>query len=104
MCQNMMAYNIILCYFALYWVGLQFEGVSLPEEVKEQLLLKFTERQEGMGKGGKTLHTLSHRMKDKIRLHLFVLTLIVDDFTVNCLSLQQDLKLTTTKWARILVY
>ena len=80
------------------WVGLQFEGVSIPEEVKEQLLVKFTERQEGMGKGGKTLHTLSHRMKDKIRLHLFVLTLIVDDFTVDCLSLQQDLKLTTTKW------
>ena len=78
-------------------LGLQFEGVSVPVEVKEQLLVKFTERQEGVAKGGRTLHTLSQRMKDKIRLHLFVLTLILDDFMVDCLPLQQDLKLTTTK-------
>lgn len=78
-------------------VGLKFEGVSLPVDVKEQLLMRFTERQEGMGREGRTLHTLSQRMKDKIRLHLFVLVLMLDDFTVDCLPLQQDLKLTTTK-------
>ena len=82
---------------SLWCLGLQFDGVSVPVDVKEQLLTNFTERQEGMGKAGKTLHTLSRRMKDKIRLHLFVLTLILDDFTVDCRALQQDLKLTTTK-------
>lgn len=84
-------------HICILWLGLQFEGMSIPVDVKEQLLVKFTERQEGVAKGGKTLHTLSQRMKDKIRLHLFVLVLAIDDFTVDCLSLQQDLKLTTTK-------
>ena len=90
-------FKVLLLYLLWAWVGLQFEGVSVPVEVKEQLLLKFSERQEGMGKHGKTLHTLSQRMKDKIRLHLFVLTLMVDDFMVDCRPLQLDLKLTTTK-------
>ena len=90
-------FELTMIFVSCLSLGLQFEGVSIPMEVKEQLLIKFTERQEGMSKGGKTLHTLSHRMKDKIRLHLCVLTLILDDFTVDCLPLQQDLKLTTTK-------
>lgn len=36
-------------------------------------------------------------MKDKVLLHLLVLTLILDDFSVNCSTLQQDLKVTTRK-------
>ena len=71
------------------------EGVELPDNVKVELLEKFTEKQES--KSGKVIHSLTARMRDKLRLHLLVLTLILDDFTVDCLSLQQDLKLSCAK-------
>ena len=61
----------------------------------EQLLTKFTEKQEGVKK---THYSLPVRMKDKIRLHLLVLCLFLDDFTVECSVLQKDLKVTTNKY------
>ena len=80
-------------------IGFRFQSVvtAPPPDVNKELLCKFTECQVGGGRDGKDAFILSARMKDKIRLHLFVLTLILDDFTVDCVSLQQDLKLTTAK-------
>lgn len=75
--------------------GIQLNGFSLPVDAKEELLSKFTEKQDGAK--SKPIYTLSTRMKDKIRLHLFVVTLILDDFIVDCQSLQKDLQLNTTK-------
>ena len=47
------------------------------------------------GKGQR--RKITRKMRDKILLHLLVLTLILDDFSVDCSILQQDLKLTTKK-------
>ncbi len=89
----------IQLYSVLYTVcactGLELKGVELPDNVREELLEKFTERQQTRGR--KFIQSLSARMKDKIRLHLFVLALILDDFTVQCLSLQQDLTLSCAR-------
>ena len=71
------------------------DGFTLPVNASEEILDKFTERQDGARP--RTIHSLSNRMKDKIRLHLFVITLILDDFVVDCLPLLQDLRLTTAK-------
>ncbi len=81
--------------YACAFLGLELEGVDLPNNVREELLEKFTERQQVRGR--KFVQTISARMRDKIRLHLLVLVLILDDFVVNCLSLQQDLKLSCTR-------
>ena len=62
-----------------------------PALVKDQLLTKFAERQ------GEGSHVLTPRMKDKVLSHLFVLALIIDDFSVDCTALQRDLRLTTAK-------
>lgn len=78
--------------FGLY-LGLEFEGFSPPFEITEQLLAKFTEKQ-GVKR---TQHVLSTRMKDKIRLHLLVLCLLIDDFSVELSTLQKDLKISTNK-------
>ena len=60
----------------------------------EEVLDKFTEKQVGPKR---TQYSLPVRVKDKIRLHLLVLCLIIDDFTVECSVLQRDLKVTTNK-------
>lgn len=75
--------------------GLQLEGVDVPNNAREEIIENFTERQ--LARGKKFVPTISAKMKDKIRLHLLVLTLILDDFTVDCLSLQQDLKLSCSR-------
>lgn len=75
--------------------GVQFEGITPPAEVLEQLLTKFTDKQEGVKK---TQYSLPMQMKDKIRLHLLVLCLFLDDFTVECSVLQKDLRVTTNKY------
>ncbi len=70
-------------------------GIPPPTVVRDQLMAKFTERKE-MEEGGVT-PILSRRMKDKILSHLLVLVLFIDDFSVDCSALQEDLKLTTAK-------
>jgi len=75
--------------------GFQLGDIQLPDNASQELLSKFTEK--NVLKSGKVVHTLSTKMKDKIRLHLFVLALMVDDFTVDSLSLQKDLKLSCLK-------
>ena len=80
-----------------YVPGLKFEGASPPPEVLSQLLEKFAESREGPRR---TQYLLPVRMKDKIRLHLLVLCLILDDFSVECSVLQKDLKITTNKCVR----
>lgn len=80
--------------------GLQFEGVVPPAEVLKQLQNKFTERQEGTRK---THIILSSRMKDKICLHLLVLCLFIDDFSVDFLSLQRDLNISRTKYVQFIL-
>lgn len=62
--------------------------------VTENLLGKFTEKATA---SKKPQYSIPVHMKDKIRLHLFVLCLIIDDFSVQCSVLQKDLKLTTNK-------
>lgn len=76
--------------------GPKFVGEEPPPGVKDQLLMKFAER-KGAEEGHQSSYVLSSRMKDKILSHLFVLVLIIDDFVVDCATLQQDLKLTTSK-------
>lgn len=76
-------------------LGLHFTGASPPSEVLECLLGKFTEKQT---ETKKPQYCIPMRMKDKIRLHLLVLCLIIDDFTVHCSVLQKDLKITTNKY------
>ena len=78
-------------------IGLTSTGVNPPQIVKQQLLSTFTEQKLGEGGGGKVTLTLSPRMKDKILSHLLVLALILDDFMVDCSTLQHDLGLTTTR-------
>jgi DNA-directed RNA polymerase I subunit RPA49 len=79
--------------------GLQLSGELPPADVKANLLEKFseavTDASSKQGKGQR--RKISRKMKDKILLHLLVLTLILDDFSVDCSVLQQDLKLTTKK-------
>lgn len=58
------------------------------------LLDKFAEDQDGSMK----TYSLPVRMKDKIRLYLLVLCLIIDDFSVEFSVLQKDLKITTNKY------
>ena len=76
--------------------GPKFVGEEPPPGVKDQLLMKFAER-KGAEESHQRSYVLSSRMKDKILSHLFVLVLIIDDFVVDCATLQQDLKLTTSK-------
>ena len=71
-------------------------GTEPPPGVREPLLMKFAEKKEGE-ESRQPSYVLSHRMKDKILSHLFVLVLIIDDFVVDCGTLQKDLKLTTSK-------
>ena len=78
----------------LYIIGLKFKGISPPTEVMEYLISKFTERQEG---SKRVCYSLPVRMKDKIRLHLLVLCLFIDNFTVEFPVLQKDLMITTNK-------
>lgn len=75
--------------------GLQFQDtLPPPAKVLEQLQSKFTEK---LPAAKKPQLGLSVRMKDKIRLHLFALCLIIDDFSVQCSTLQQDLRITASK-------
>lgn len=83
----------------LFHLGLELEGVDLPNKAREEILEKFTEKQST--RRGLIINSLSARMKDKIRLHLFVLALILDDFTVDCQTLQQDLKLSCARQASL---
>ena len=81
--------------------GLQLSGALPPQDVKQNLLLKFSEALPTAGsvaKGKTQRRKITNKMKDKILLHLLVLTLIVDDFSVDCSDLQKDLKLTTKKF------
>ena len=78
-------------------VGLHFVGILPPSEVKDCLLSKFAEKQSGTKK---PQYCLPMRMKDKIRLHLLVLCLIIDDFSVPCSVLQKDLKITEQKYGK----
>jgi len=71
-----------------------FEGVSPPAEVLQHLVAKFTEPRDDPRKKGVVL---SDRIKDKIFLHLLVLCLFVDDFSVEFLTLQRDLKVSKSK-------
>ena len=83
--------------FCVCCLGLQFQDtLPPPAKVLEQLQSKFTEKLPAAGKK-KTQLGLSVRMKDKIRLHLFTLCLIIDDFSVQCSTLQQDLRITASK-------
>ncbi len=78
------------------YVGLgMLTGVPPPTLVKDKLLAKFTERREEGG--GRFSSILSRRMKDKILSHLCVLALFIDNFSVDCTTLQQDLRLSTSK-------
>ena len=81
------------------YIGLQISGEPPPPDVEEHFLEKFSEKSpDARRKDGKpVLRRLSYKMKDKVLLHLLVLTLILDDFHVNCSTLQQDLKVTTRK-------
>ena len=76
--------------------GLQLSGELPPADVKTNLLEKFSDASSKQGRGQQ--RKISRKMKDKILLHLLVLTLILDDFSVDCSVLQQDLKLTTKKY------
>jgi DNA-directed RNA polymerase I subunit RPA49 len=68
--------------------------------VKEHLLSKFAERQVETKKNKPQYsYSIPVRMKDKIRLHLLVLCLVIDNFEVPCSVLQKDLKVTTNKYA-----
>ena len=80
-------------------VGLELSGELPPPNVKKNLLDKFSELlpADSQTPGRRVGRRLTNKMKDKILLHLLVLTLILDDFSVNCSSLQQDLKVTTKK-------
>lgn len=75
-------------------LGLYLSGILPPAEVMEHLLNNFTEK---LTRAKKPQYSIPARMKDKIRLHLFVLCLIIDDFSVKCSVLQKDLKITTNK-------
>ena len=77
--------------------GLQLSGELPPLEVKANLLEKFSEAVGDASSSRQGKRKISRKMKDKILLHLLVLTLILDDFSVDCSVLQQDLKLTTKK-------
>ena len=81
-----------------------FTGLSqlswIPLSVQQSLLSKFTEFSElggGGGGGGGSGHVLSRRMKDKILSHLFVLGLMVDQYTLDTSQLQKDLKIPSNK-------
>lgn len=80
----------------LFVIGLKFKGVAPPTEVVQQLLGKFTEKKNHEG-SKKPQHFLSERIKDKIRLHLLVLCLFIDELVVEFADIQRDLKITTTK-------
>ena len=84
-----------------YTLGLQLSGELPPADVKANLLEKFSEAvTDASSKQGKSQRRkITRKMRDKILLHLLVLTLILDDFSVDCSVLQQDLKLTTKKLA-----
>ena len=81
--------------------GLKFEGIQPPAEVIQQLQATFTEREEGTKR---TRIILSSRMKDKICLHLLVLCLFIDDFSVEFLHLQRDLKISERKCVQMQHY
>ncbi len=81
--------------------GLVFDGVSPPTEVLQHLIAKFTEGQEESKKKHRVM--LSERMKDKIFLHLLVLCLFVDDFNVEFVPLQIDLKVSKSKYVCVCV-
>lgn len=73
--------------------NVSFLDVAPPTEVQQQLMSRYV---EGGGSSGGT-RSFSPRMRDKVLLHLFVLTLFLDDFSISCHSLQRDLKLTSNK-------
>ena len=74
-------------------LDVSFLDVAPPTEVQQQLMSRYV---EGGGSSGGT-RSFSPRMRDKVLLHLFVLTLFLDDFSISCHSLQRDLKLTSNK-------
>ena len=66
----------------------------IPEPLQCKLLERFTEQ----GPQGSTeWGVVTKRMKDKILSHLFVLTLIIDQFTLDTRVLQRDLKIPSNK-------
>lgn len=71
------------------------KGLPPPPLIKEQLLAKFAERRED--ERGTITFGLPQRMKEKILSHLLVLALVLDDFTVESLPLQKDLRITSNK-------
>jgi DNA-directed RNA polymerase I subunit RPA49 len=79
--------------------GLQLSGERPSPDVEKNLLEKFSEPLPDTGrkhsKGPR--RTITNKMRDKILLHLLVLTLVLDDYSVDCSVLQQDLKVTTKK-------
>ena len=87
------------CSPPTFYIGLHISGELPPPDVKKHFLEKFSERSpDPRRKDGKHVQRrLSNKMKDKVLLHLLVLTLILDDFRVDCSTLQQDLKVTTRK-------
>ncbi len=87
--------NCALSIHCMY-IGLKFEGLSPPPEVLNHLCEKYAERRVD---GPKKLprYSLPPRMKDKIRLHLLVLCLFLDNFTVEFSVLREDLKISASK-------
>ena len=81
------------------YVGLRLSGEVPPPDVEKHFLEKFSELSPNTPRkaGQLVQRRLSSKMKDKVLLHLLVLTLILDDFSVDCSTLQQDLKVTTKK-------
>ena len=80
--------------------GLKLSGVTPQLDIKKNLLEKFSEISSDPPRrshGDQIQRRLTNKMRDKILLHLLVLTLIVDDFSVDCSILQCDLKVTTKK-------
>ncbi|ESO90028.1 hypothetical protein LOTGIDRAFT_175837 [Lottia gigantea] len=63
-----------------------------PDILKQSLLNNFTLKIEGDGKK-RASRCMSVRMKDKIILHILVLCLIVDNFTLEYSDILKDLKI-----------
>ncbi|XP_050417398.1 DNA-directed RNA polymerase I subunit RPA49 [Patella vulgata] len=72
-----------------------------PDKVKYSILQQFTLKIEGDGTR-KPVRCLSIRMKDKIILHILVLCLIVDNFTLEYSDIAKDLKIGATRMPLLL--
>lgn len=91
--------SVRCCIRLTFYTGLQISGEVLPPDVEKHFLERFSEiSPDAPREDGKPMQRrLSNKMKDKVLLHLLVLTLILDEFHVDCSTLQRDLKVTTRK-------